>query len=269
MLYFALAFELIAIVFLSYGTEKLWAKYINNKLFRFLLLPGAIAHALSHALLCLITGATIKNLNIFNLNNDDVQFEKPKILIIGNFLIAAAPIFGCGIILLFLAVFLGSAVGENQDVAYNNTWFKHLKELAEIIKITLNSFWKEINLHKIPLLIFIPLSIIFTVSMAPARKELKILVLGFIILAAIPFYMEKFGFSLKNYDICKTLLNGLWHLITLSITVLVTVLSISAAIIAMFKGIKLTFSQKGDGKSKAKAQPKTQKEPAQDKPTNL
>ncbi len=61
----AFAFGFIVIVFTSFGIEKLWSKYISIKAVRFFLFPGAVIHELSHAFICLITGTTIKELNIF------------------------------------------------------------------------------------------------------------------------------------------------------------------------------------------------------------
>lgn len=253
MIYFLLAFELIAIIFLSFGMEKLWARYINNKVLRLALHPGKIAHELSHAFLCLITGTTIKELNIFKLENNNIQYEKPKISVIGNFFIAAAPIFGCGVILLFLADLLGGTAISNPSMPDTMDWHKHTRNLIEAIKITITAFSKHISLENIRQLIFIPLGIIFTVSMAPSRGDIKFLVIGFIVLAAILFFIEFLGISLKDYRWWTTLLNAIWHLITLSMSILLTLLCITVVLIGVFKGFKLTFSRKSNGKDGAGA----------------
>lgn len=245
MLYFAVAIELLVIVFLSYGVERLWVKHINNRFLRILLFPGSVAHVLSHAILCLITGATIRNLNIFRFENNEVQFERPRIKVVGNFLIAAAPIFGCGVAILFLAKFLGSSVNENQHIPNNIGWYDNVRSLSDSIKITLLAFWREINDHKAYPLLFIFLSIIFTVSMAPKREEFKFLILGLIVLAAIPFSIEMYGVSLRNNYWWGVILNWMWRLITLSVSVLSAILCITLIIIGIFTGFRLTFSSKG------------------------
>lgn len=251
MLYFAISIELLAIAFLSFGIEKIWKKNINNKILQIFMLPGSVAHVLSHALLCLITGATIRNLNIFTLENE-IYFERPKIRFVGNFLIIIAPIFGCGIILLFFATYLGSSAGENQHIQDNVEWLDNAKFLAENVKTTLIAFWNEINNHKIPQLIFIYLSVIFTVSMAPKKEELKYLFFGLLILAAIPFFLEMFGIKFKDNGLWIALLNGLWHLITLSISVLAALLTTTLIITGLVKGFKLIFSQKGKSRNVTK-----------------
>ncbi|MGR3319037.1 MAG: hypothetical protein ACUZ8O_11240 [Candidatus Anammoxibacter sp.] len=249
MLYFAFAIELLVIIFLSYVIERLWVKYINSKVLKFFLFPGSVAHVLSHALLCLVTGATIRNLNIFNFKNNEIQYERPKIRYIFDFFIVVAPIFGCGIILLFLAAHLGSSVGENQHIPSSIEWKDNVNSLAETIKTTLTIFWSDINHHKIAPLIFIILSIIFTVSMAPKSSEFKFLILGMITAAAIPFLLEMAGVSLQRSDLLSTLINGLWHLITLSISVLSALLCITLVIVGLIQGFKLVFSGKSKGQS--------------------
>ena len=58
-------------------------------------MPGAIVHELSHALFCLVTGTTIKELNLFTSNSTGIKYDKPKIPFLFDFIIAAAPMFGC------------------------------------------------------------------------------------------------------------------------------------------------------------------------------
>lgn len=247
MIYLAFAFELIAIVFLSYGIEKLWLKHVNNKILQICLYPGTVARILSQAILCLFTGATIKNLNIYKFQNNEVKFEKPKLSVVGNFFIAAAPIFGCGIVLLLLAVSLGNTAGEKQGIGFGANFKDHLRNLDDIIISILSSFLIHFKSAKIAPLIFVPLSVIFTVSMAPKKEDLKFLVIGFFTVGAIPFLMELSGASMVGNDAREMLLNGLWHLVTLSISVLLAILGITLIITGGIKGIKLTFMRKGGG----------------------
>ena len=234
MLYFALAIELLIIAFLSYEVNRLWKTHANNKIVSFFLFPGSVTHVLSHALICLITGSTIRNLNIFHLGDNEVQYERPKIRILGNFLIVIAPIFGCGLILVFLASYLESAAIENRNIYDGTGWFDNVVNLTENIKLTLNTLWKEIKSYNIQHLIFISLSIIFTTSMAPKRNELKLLFLGLAIIATIPFLLEMIGISMKDYTLSRKFLNFLWQMITLSISVL----SATLLITLIFTGFK-------------------------------
>src|SRR3990172_10429657 len=95
MIYFSLAIGLIMIIFLSYATCGLWIKHASTKMIQGFLLPGAIVHELSHALLCLVTGTTIKELNLFTSRSEERRDDKPRIPLLFDFIIAAAPMFGC------------------------------------------------------------------------------------------------------------------------------------------------------------------------------
>ena len=246
MLYFALAIELLIIAFLSYEVNRLWRTHANNKIVSIFLFPGSVVHVLSHALICLITGSTIRNLNIFHLGDNEVQYERPKIRILGNFLIVIAPIFGCGLILVFLASYLGSSAIENRNIYNGTEWFDNVLNLAESIKFTLSTLWKEIKGYNISHLIFISLSIIFTTSMAPKRNELKLLFFGLAIIAAIPFLLEIVGIFMKDYTLSRKFLNFLWQMITLSISVLSAVLLITL----IFTGLQRLLGLRSNGSKK-------------------
>src|SRR3990170_89849 len=86
MIYLSLAIGIIMIIFLSYATCGLWTRYINTKTVNGFLIPGTIVHELSHALLCLVTGTTIKEMNLFTSNNTGIKQQKPKIALIFFFL---------------------------------------------------------------------------------------------------------------------------------------------------------------------------------------
>ena len=83
-------------------------KYADAKIIKVFLLPGSIVHDLSHALVCLITGTTIKELNLFALNDSEIKYDKPKIPVLFDFLIVAAPIFGCAFFIFLYQRYLAT-----------------------------------------------------------------------------------------------------------------------------------------------------------------
>ncbi len=250
MIYFALAFELIAIVFLSYGVEKLWTKYVNARISQFILFPGMVIHVLSHALLCILTGATIKNLNIFKLGKNEILFVKPKIGFIGTFFIAAAPIFGCGLIILILLAIFGGIGVENLPLTNTTGIYTHVIDLLQIMHTNLTLFWRQIAAQNISSIIFLSLAVILSISMSPNIGELKYLVIGFIVCGAIPFSLKLIDFDVYNYALCKIIINKLWLIITLLISVLTAVLCITIILTGVIAGLRLTFSHKASGTKK-------------------
>ncbi len=246
----AFAFGFIVIVFTSFGIEKLWAKYINVKAVRFFLFPGAVIHELSHAFICLITGTTIKELNIFKLENGSIQYDRPKVPFLFDFFIATSPIFGCAFILILISIILGNPIRVDETLPNEMTFslkivFDYAKNFLDMIWLTLNAFWKS-GLRSISSVLFIIASIIFTVSMAPHKSDIKFIVLGFIILGAALFALERFGVSLLDYKWWDKALDDSWRILTYVISILLTILFISSIIIGFIKGVRLTFGHKSE-----------------------
>lgn len=244
----AFAFGFIVIVFTSFGIEKLWSKYLNLKAVKTFLFPGAVVHELSHALLCLITGTTIKELNIFKLENGSVKHDRPKVPFLFDFFIATSPIFGCAFILILISIILGNPIRINEslpnEVAFSlDAVFDYAKNLLDMIKLTLNAFWNH-GFHSVGSIIFIIASIILTVSMAPHKSDIKYIIPGFIILGAALFSLELFGISLLGYTWWDKALDNSWRITTYIISILLTILFISSLIIGIIKGFKLTLGQK-------------------------
>ena len=85
-------------------------------------LPGAVIHELSHAFICLITGTTIKELNIFKLENGSIQYDRPKVPFSLDFFIATSPIFGCAFILILISIILGNPIRIDESLPNEMTF---------------------------------------------------------------------------------------------------------------------------------------------------
>lgn len=247
--YLAFAFGFIVIIFASFGIEKLWSKYLNTKIVKSFLFPGTVIHELSHAFLCLITGTTIKDLNIFRIENSSgLQHDRPKVPYLFDFFIAISPIFGCAFVLILASIILGNPIKVSESLPNEMSFsmklvFDYARNFLDMIRLTLNAFWK-IGFHSISSILFIIASIIFTVSMAPHKRDIKYIVLGFIILGTILFFLELFGVSLLGYKWWDQALEDSWRIVTYIISLLLTILFITSIIIGIIKGIRLTFGHK-------------------------
>ncbi len=244
----AFAFGFIVIVFTSFGIEKLWSKYLNLKVAKLFLFPGAIIHGLSHAFLCLITGTTIKELNIFKIENSNIQYDRPKVPFLFDFLIATAPIFGCAFILILISTILRNPIQVSETLPNEMTLsfkivFDYAKNFLEMIRLTLIAIWEN-GFKSISSILFMIASIIFTVSMAPHKSDIKYIVLGFIALGAALFCLERYGISLFEYKWWDKALDYSWMMVSYIISLLLTILFISAIIVGIIKGFKLTFGYK-------------------------
>ncbi len=217
-IYLAFAFGFVLIVFSSFGIEKLWSKYLKFRLLKLFLFPGAVVHDLSHALLCLITGTTIKDLNILKLENGGIKYGKPKVPVLFDFFIATAPIFGCAFALILISIVLGNPIRVSESLPYEVTFsikavFDYAKNFLDIIWVTLNAFWGH-GFRTISSIIFIIASVIFTVSMAPHKGDIKYIVLGFIFLGLSLYALEWFGISLLGYKWWVVILDNSWRMMS-------------------------------------------------------
>jgi len=91
---------IILIVFLGYISNWLNWRYLNYSVVCFLFYIGAVIHELSHVAFCFLTGATVKEIDIFS-KKPHIIHSKPRIPLIGSLLISLAPIIG-GLLFLFL-----------------------------------------------------------------------------------------------------------------------------------------------------------------------
>ncbi len=87
-------FWLFILIGISFLLGFLWKNISTGKKYQIFLFPGIIVHELSHALGCLITGAKIKQIKILSSKGSYVSHLKPKVPLIGNFVISFAPIIG-------------------------------------------------------------------------------------------------------------------------------------------------------------------------------
>ncbi|MFO0853512.1 MAG: hypothetical protein U0571_03855 [Candidatus Brocadia sapporoensis] len=249
MIYFSLAIGLIMVIFLSFATYGLWTKYVNARMVKGFLFPGTIVHELSHALLCLITGTTIKELNLFTSDSMGIKYDKPKVPFLFDFIIAAAPIFGCAFFIYFLSKILSNPIPLDttfsQEIHFTfKGFFDLIRQLLDTVWTTLNSFRNKLHIEDIRHIFYILVIIIFTVSMSPHKQDIKHLVLGFTIISLILFFLEKADISLLKFRGWNIFIKELWAIITLAISALATLLFITLTIIGFVKGFRLTFGHK-------------------------
>jgi len=93
MLTFSIIVWLLCLFLLACLVERLW-KHAGGQAFYWIWIPGVMIHELFHALGCLLTGAKIQEVVIFEKNGGHVSHEPPKIPIVGQVLISLAPFVG-------------------------------------------------------------------------------------------------------------------------------------------------------------------------------
>jgi len=135
MLYVAMTFWLLVIVFLAWGVHQLWSGMIKPRTVTSILLPGTLLAQLRPVLGLLVTGATVSNTTLYK---DDESGEpettkdaKPRIPVVGPVIIGLLPLLACAVAIFFVARYLGT--GMMNDLTQQSA--------AEALPRTLTGIW--------------------------------------------------------------------------------------------------------------------------------
>lgn len=151
------------ILFASFLIDFFLSRSIFGRGYRIFVAPGIIVHEFSHALLCLLTGAKISKISLFEKEGGKVVHSSPKIPILGQILISLAPIaFGAGAIFL-----LSKKLGIN-DVDFTAI---HLTKqgLLEFIRST----FSNLDFHKTSTWMIVYLVLSIAVTLTPSFQDLR------------------------------------------------------------------------------------------------
>lgn len=114
MLYAALTFWLLAIVFLAWGVHSLWGALVKPKVVNAVLLPGTLVAQLGHILGVLITGNSVQNATL--MQDDDTGNpaaetpEKQRLPVIGQLVVGLLPLLACTAALYCITRLWGAGV---------------------------------------------------------------------------------------------------------------------------------------------------------------
>lgn len=117
MLYAALTFWLLVIVFSAWGVHRLWSGLVKPRVVNTVLLPGTLVAQLGHVLGMLITGNPVRNTRLMG---DDEKGEPEadapetqRIPVVGPILVGLLPLAACAVCLYVVARLWGrSVLGE-------------------------------------------------------------------------------------------------------------------------------------------------------------
>ncbi len=235
MLYAALTFWLLLIVFAAWGVRKLWSGIIQPKVFNSVLLPGTLIGLLGHVLGLLVTGATISETTLFK-DDDTGEPEttanpKPKIPVVGHVIIGLLPLLACGAGVYFTAKYLGGTtvttinddiVGPKLPTSIAGFW-QLLRDQITLMESTVSAItsadfrnWKTV--------VFLYLLVCLVVRMAPFPGNLRG-ALGAIVLLGIGG-----GVASSLFDIADPRVQSGWAVINLTVAVLLVLLFVSLLI---------------------------------------
>jgi len=176
---------ILVIVLISFILNFLLSHSILRSVYRFFVAPGIIIHELSHALFCLLTGARITKLSMFEKDGGQVEHKPSKIPILGQFLISMAP-FAVGFAVLYIiSARLGLKV-QNLEGGYG------ISMATDI----LNQLISNVKSYDYKSLILFYVAVSAAITMVPSTKDFKNIIL-FIIGGII------IGYALVHYNVIK------------------------------------------------------------------
>lgn len=174
---------LIAIISLvAFIIDFLLSRTFLGRSYRVFVAPGVILHEVSHAVLCLVTGARITKIAFFDKDGGKVEHGSPKLPFVGQILISMAP-FAVGAVAIY---FLSRKLGlESIDVA----------DLSHSPGILIGYFKENLarlNLHDIKTWVVLYLVLSIAVTMTPSSVDFKNIGWSLLIILAAIILVYKF-----------------------------------------------------------------------------
>lgn len=208
---------LVCILLTSFFIDFFLSRSIFGKGYRFFVAPGIIVHELSHALMCLLTGAKISKIALFDKEGGKVEHSAPKIPILGQIVISLAPmVFGAAAIYL-LSRRLGITGVDISSI--------HLTKDGLIN--FLSSTFANLNFHSVNTLIIVYLVLSIAVTLTPSLQDLRNITLSLVAIGVGIFLIYRF--TAFRFDFNSLIPNQL--IILLSTVTLLLILGLFLSII--------------------------------------
>lgn len=175
LIQFILWLSLLLLV--SFLLERTWFTVLGRN-YQLLLFPGVLVHEFSHALGCLISGAKIDEISLFSSKGSYVKHGKPRVPLLGSFVISFAPIAG-GIAFLWGLTKLLNFTLPSFEISLGG-----LRELFHFMTANWEvwTFW-----------LFIYLTISVIICLVPSKQDLKNSAVATFIILLVIFLVSYFG----------------------------------------------------------------------------
>lgn len=248
MLYAAMTFWLLMIVFAAWGVHQLWSGMVKPRVVNSLLLPGTLLAQLGHVMGLLISGGTVNNTTL--MKDDDAgepqtdTSSQPKIPIIGPILVALLPLAACAV-----GVYIATSMLGKEVVAAMGS-----QTVTQTLPVSLVGFWTllrdnitlvermvdallHVDLVYWKTIVFLYLAVCLTVRMAPLPGNLRGS-LGAIVLVGV--LVAVLGSAVPG--VVDAVL-GSWAVLSFSVGVLMLMLMFSLAVRGIIGLIKVLATQ--------------------------
>jgi hypothetical protein len=205
--------------------------YGSKTFYVILMLPGTIAHELSHAVVALLMGSRITKFSVIPSGDTlgHVEYTPPKIPLIGNAAISIAPLIGCPAILLLIS----SSFVAHFDFPPGS--FDILAQTRFLIDGTFY-FITGLDYLNWKTYVFLYLALTLGAGAAPSKTDIISMLPGLIIVVVAIYALNYFG---VNIQYLYNLLSWLSATLTVAIIPLLGV----TAMVAILKLISVVRSK--------------------------
>lgn len=166
--------------------------YGSKTVYVILMLPGTIAHELSHAVVALLMGSRITKFSVIPSGDTlgCVEYTAPKIPLIGNAAISIAPLIGCPAILLLISGYFGA------HFDFPPGSFDILAQTRFLIDGTF-SFITGLDYFNWKTYLFLYLALTLGAGAAPSKTDIKSMLPGLIIIVSAIYALNYFGVNIE------------------------------------------------------------------------
>ncbi len=194
-IYLSFAIWLLVLLLVSLSVQGLLRRVWGGRWVRPLFFPAVVVRQLSAALWCMLTFSRIRAVHVLDGDAAQVEHDKPNMWILGEVLIALAPVLGCGLALWQAGLWLEADMDFHFSlprtvVASVDGVTDTGKRMMDIANGASDHIWTH-YMHSWTGVLFLYLGVGLTTFMAPDKRKLGYATLGiFLFTGAIWAYDE-------------------------------------------------------------------------------
>ena len=175
---------IVVVLAIAFLLDFFLSRSFLGKKYRIFVAPGVIVHEFSHVIACLVNGAKIKKVSMFDKEGGMVVHEAGKIPFVSPAIISMAPFF-VGLASIY---FLSRKLGLNQVNIFTLQTIS-VGAIIEFIKTIVSG----INIYDYRNWIIVYLVLSIAVTMVPSWQDLRNSFISLIVLALTAWGIDKFG----------------------------------------------------------------------------
>ncbi len=231
MLYAAMVFWLMVLVFAAYGTHQLWAGMMKPNVLNIVLLPGTLIAQAGRIVGMLVTGAQINNAALLTTADQSKttksKASQPKIPVIGPVLIALLPMLTCGFAIHMVVTTIGQNVLTLPTESTSNTLPLTFNSLWELLRSTIGvaehvtGIVLSSDFRNWQTWLFVYLIICLTVRLAPMPGAHRGAIGAVLLIGVLISVVGRFA------ETSEGTIEGLWDLLNFSVGCLLCLLLLS------------------------------------------